>query len=261
MAAPTGLFEGKRVLVFGVANDRSIAWGIAQAMHVQGAQLGFTYLGETLERRVRPLAESVGSDLVVPCDVGSEEEIDAVFREVESRWGGLDVLVHSVAYATREDMAGRFVETSRAGFMQAMDISAYSLVALTRRARSLLQASRGNVVTLTYYGAEKVVPFYNVMGVAKAALEASVRYLAADLGPDGIRINAISAGPIKTLAAAGGVKSFRDILALMEEKSPMRRNVTQEEVGRTALWLCSELASGVTGEVVYVDGGFHVIGM
>lgn len=258
MAAGNGLFAGKRVLVFGVANERSIAWGVAQAMHAQGATLGFTYLGETLERRVRPLAESVGSELILPCDVADSEQIDATFKTVEEQWGGLDVLVHSIAFAPREELAGRFVDTSRAGFLQAMEISAYSLVELTRRAEPLLAASQGNVVTMTYYGSEKVIPSYNVMGAAKAALEASVRYLAADLGPTGIRINAISAGPIKTLAAAGGVKNFRELLNLMEARAPLRRNITQEDVGKAALFLCSDLASGVTGEIMFVDAGYNV---
>jgi enoyl-[acyl-carrier protein] reductase I len=253
------LYEGKRVLVFGVANERSIAWGISQALHEQGARLGFTYLNEALERRVRPLAESLRSDLVVPCDVGVDEQIDAVFRHVEDRWGGLDVLLHSIAFAPREDLEGRFADTSRAGFLTAMEISAYSLVALARAAAPLMDRS-GSILTLTYFGSEKVVPNYNVMGVAKAALEASVRYLAADLGEEGIRVNAISAGPIKTLAAAG-VKGFRSMLGIVEEKAPLRRNVTQAEVAGTALFLCSELGSGVTGEVVHVDAGYNIIGM
>jgi enoyl-[acyl-carrier protein] reductase I len=253
------LFEGKRALVFGVANERSIAWGISQALHQHGARLGFTFVGEALERRVRPLAESVGSEIVVPCDVGEDAQIDAVFREVEQRWGGLDVLVHSIAYAPREDLEGRFSDTSRAGFVTAMEISAYSLVALTRAAAPLMP-NGGSVITLTYFGSEKVVPNYNVMGVAKAALEASVRYLAADLGPQNIRVNAISAGPVKTLAASG-VKGFRSMLGIVEERAPLRRNVSQAEIGGTALYLCSELGSGVTGEVVHVDGGYNILGM
>lgn len=255
------LFEGKRVLVFGVANERSIAWGISQAMHEHGARLGFTYLGETLERRVRPLAESVGSDLIVPCDVGDSAQVDAVFEAVQRQWGGLDVLIHSIAFAGREDMEGRFTDTSRKGFLTAMEVSAYSLVELSRKAEPMLAESRGNVLTLTYYGSEKVVPGYNVMGVAKAALEACVRYLAAELGEKGVRVNAISAGPIKTLAAAGGVKGFRSILGAMEEKAPLRRNVTQRDVGNAALFLCSELGGGVTGEITFVDAGFNILGM
>lgn len=258
--AGAGLFEGKRVLVFGVANERSIAWGIAQAMHEQGATLGFTYAGEALERRVRPLAERVGSELVLPCDVRDDEQIGEVFRHVADTWGGLDVLVHSVAYANREDLEGRFVDTSREGYLLALEVSAYSLVGLVRAAAPLLAESRGNVVTLTYYGAEKVVPNYNVMGVAKAALEASVRYLAADLGPDGIRVNAISAGPIKTLAASA-VRGLKGMISSFEERAPLRRGVTQRDVANAALYLCSSLGEGVTGEVLYVDAGFNILGM
>ena len=254
------LFEGKHVLVFGVANERSIAWGIGQAMHEQGAKLGFTFLGEALERRVRPLAESVGSDLVVPCDVTRDDQIKEVFRQVQEQWGKLDVLIHSVAFANREDLEGRFVDTSRQGFLTALEISAYSLVALTREAAPLLAETGGNVLTLTYYGSQKVVPNYNVMGVAKAALEAAVRYLAADLGPQGIRVNAISAGPIKTLAASG-IRGFREILGLVEQKAPLRRNVTQADVANAALFLCSSLGAGVTGEVLYVDSGYNILGM
>ena len=254
------LFEGKHVLVFGVANERSIAWGISQAMHEQGAKLGFTYLGEALERRVRPLADSVGSDLVVPCDVTRDDQIKEVFRQVQEKWGRLDVLIHSVAFANREDLEGRFVDTSRQGFLTALEISAYSLVALTREAAPLLAEAGGNVLTLTYYGSQKVVPNYNVMGVAKAALEAAVRYLAADLGPQGVRVNAISAGPIKTLAASG-IRGFREILGLVEQKAPLRRNVTQADVANAALFLCSSLGSGVTGEVLYVDSGYNILGM
>jgi len=254
------LFEGRRVLVFGIANERSIAWGIARAMHEQGARCAFTYAGEVLEKRVRPLAEQVGADLVLPCDVTDEAQIDAVFQQVEERWGGLDVMVHAVAYANREDLDGRFVDTSRQGFLTALEISAYSLVALTRRAAPLLVPTKGSIVTLTYYGAEKVVPNYNVMGVAKAALEAAVRYLAAELGPEGVRINAISAGAIKTLAASG-VKGFRTMLAIAEERAPLRRNITLDDVAGAALYLCSELGAGVTGEVLHVDAGYHVRGM
>lgn len=253
------LFEGKRALVFGVANERSIAWGISQALHQHGARLGFTFVGEALERRVRPLAESVGADLVVPCDVGEDAQIDEVFHEVEQRWGGLDVLIHSIAYAPREDLEGRFSDTSRAGFVTAMEISAFSLVALTRAAAPLMP-NGGSVITLTYFGSEKVVPNYNVMGVAKAALEASVRYLAADLGPQNIRVNAISAGPVKTLAASG-VKGFRNMLGIVEQRAPLRRNVSQAEIAGTALYLCSELGGGVTGEIVHVDGGYNILGM
>jgi enoyl-[acyl-carrier protein] reductase I len=254
------LFEGKRVLVLGVANERSIAWGISQAFHAHGAKLGFTFIGDALEKRVRPLAESVGSDLVVPCDVGSDDQISSVFAAVREKWGGLDVVVHAVAFANREDLEGRFVDTSRGGFQLALDISAYSLVAVARAAEPLLAESKGNLVTLTYYGSEKVVQNYNVMGVAKAALEASVRYLASDLGPSGVRVNAISAGPIKTLAASG-IKGFRGILGFAAEKAPLRRNITLEDVAGAAVFLCSDLSAGMTGEVIHVDAGYNILGL
>ena len=254
------LFEGKRVLVLGVANERSIAWGISQAFHAHGARLGFTFIGDALEKRVRPLAESVGSDLVVPCDVGSDDQISSVFAAVREKWGGLDVVVHAVAFANREDLEGRFVDTSRGGFQLALDISAYSLVAVARAAEPLLAESKGNLVTLTYYGSEKVVQNYNVMGVAKAALEASVRYLASDLGPSGVRVNAISAGPIKTLAASG-IKGFRGILGFAAEKAPLRRNITLEDVAGAAVFLCSDLSAGMTGEVIHVDAGYNILGL
>lgn len=255
----TDLFKDKRVAVFGVANERSIAWGIAEAMHKQGARLAFSYAGEVLEKRVRPLAESVGADLVLSCDVTDDAQISAAFQQISSKWGGLDVMVHAIAFANREDLEGRFVDTSRKGFGLALDISAYSLVALARAAAPLM-TNGGAIVTLTYYGAEKVVPSYNVMGVAKAALEASVRYLAADLGPDNIRVNAISAGPIKTLAASG-IKGFKGMLHVVEERAPLRRNVTQEDVGASALFLCSDLGAAVTGETLYVDAGYNILGM
>src|SRR5687767_7442748 len=255
----TDLFKDKRVAVFGVANERSIAWGIAEAMHKQGARLAFSYAGDVLEKRVRPLAESVGADLVLSCDVTDDAQINAAFQQISSKWGGLDVMVHAIAFANREDLEGRFVDTSRKGFGLALDISAYSLVALARAAAPLM-TNGGAIVTLSYYGAEKVVPSYNVMGVAKAALEASVRYLAADLGPDNIRVNAISAGPIKTLAASG-IKGFKGMLHVVEERAPLRRNVTQADVANTALFLCSELGAGVTGEVVHVDAGYNILGM
>jgi enoyl-[acyl-carrier protein] reductase I len=255
----TDLFKDKRVAIFGVANERSIAWGIAEAMHRHGARLAFSYAGEVLEKRVRPLAESVNADLIVSCDVTDDAQIDAAFQQISSKWGGLDVLVHAIAFANREDLEGRFVDTSRKGFGLALDVSAYSLVALARAAAPLM-TNGGSVITLTYYGAEKVVPSYNVMGVAKAALEASVRYLAADLGPQQIRVNAISAGPIKTLAASG-IKGFKGMLHIVEERAPLRRNVTQDDVGNTALFLCSDLASGVTGETVFVDAGYNILGM
>jgi len=253
------LLEGKRALIFGVANQRSIAWGIAEALHGAGARLGFTYQGETLERRVRPLAEGVDADLILPCDVTDEEQVQDVFQKARETWDGLDILIHAVAFANREDLEGRFVDTSRDGFLTAIEISAYSLVSLARHAAPLMNDG-GSIITLSYYGAEKVVPNYNVMGVAKATLEASVRYLANDLGPEGIRVNAISAGPIKTLAASG-VRGFRGMLGTVEERSPLRRNVTQYEVGHTALYLCSDWGAGTTGETIYVDAGYHIMGM
>ena len=253
------LLEGKTALIFGLANKHSIAWGIAQAFHEEGAELGFSYGIPQLERRVMPLAEQLGVDFVVMCDVTKDEDIDAVFEKAAARFGKIDILVHAVAFAKQEDLAGRFVNTSRDGFAMALDVSAYSLVALSRRAVPLM-ADGGSILTMSYYGAEKAVPHYNVMGVAKAALEASVRYLAADLGPSGIRVNAISAGPIKTLAAAG-IAGFRKMLRYVGERTPLRRNIDQAEVGKTALYLCSDLASGVTGEVVYVDAGYNILGM
>ena len=254
------LFEGKRVLVFGLANERSIAWGITQALHEAGAEFVFTYAGEVMEKRVRPLAGSIGARLIVPCDVTDDAQVDAAFEALAGLWDGVDVLIHSVAFASKQDLEGRFLDTSREGFLMAMDVSAYSLVLLSRKAAPLLEARHGNVLTLTYYGSEKVVQNYNVMGVAKAALEASVRYLAADLGPSGVRVNAISAGPIKTLAASG-VRGFRGILGQVEERAPLRRNVTQGDVGNAALFLRSDLAAGVTGEVVHVDSGFNILGL
>ena len=253
-----GLMDGKRVMVFGVANERSIAWGISRLFHEQGARLGFNFVGEALEKRVRPLAQSVEAELIVPCDVTADAQVSETFAGIREKWGGLDVLIHSVAFANKEDLEGRFSNTSRIGFLKAMEISAYSLVHLAREAAPLM-TDGGSMLTMTYYGAEKVVENYNVMGVAKAALEASVRYLAADLGPQGIRVNAISAGPIKTLAASG-VRGFRNILGVVEERAPLRRNVTQEDVGRSALYLCSDLAGGVTGEVVHVDSGYSILG-
>ena len=254
------MLKDKRVVVFGVANERSIAWGIAQAMHKSGARFAFTYAGDAFEKRVRPLAESINADLVLPCDVTDESQIDAVFNAVSEKWGGIEILVHAVAFANREDLEGRYVDTSRDGFKMALDISAYSLVALARRAEPLMKPNGGAIVTLSYYGSEKVVQGYNVMGVAKAALEASVRYLAADLGPSNIRINAISAGPIKTLAASG-IKGFKNILHVVEEKAPLRKNVTQEDVANTALFLCSDMGAGITGETVHVDCGYNILGL
>ena len=254
-----GLLDGKNALVFGVANDHSIAWGIAQALHAHGAEVGFSSIESLIDKRVRPLAESIGSTFVEPCDVQSDADIERVF----TRWGethdALDILVHALAFAKREDLSGQFVDTSRDGFALALDVSAYSLVALARGAHSLL--GRGSsVMTLTYYGAEKVTANYNVMGVAKAALEASVRYLAADLGPEGVRVNAISAGPVRTLAAAG-IAGFKQMYGAFDEVAPLRANITIEDVGKTAVYLASDLSSAVTGEVVYVDGGFNIMGV
>ena len=254
-----GHLEGKKALIFGVANDHSIAWGIAQALHREGADVGFSYAVETLERRVRPLAESIGSDFIERCDVGSDAEIDEVFAKAKTRFGKVDILVHAIAFANREDLAGRFVDTSRDGFLLAHNISVYSLIGLARAAMPLMEEG-GSVLTLSYYGAEKVVPKYNVMGVAKASLEATVRYLANDLGPQGIRVNAISAGPIRTLAAAG-ISGFRDYQRSFAGLAPLRKNVTIDDVGSTAAFLCSDAAGGITGEVLYVDSGYNIMGM
>jgi enoyl-[acyl-carrier protein] reductase I len=255
-----GLLDGKCGVIFGVANERSIAWGIAQALHREGARLAFTYAGEAFEKRVRPLAESLGAKLVLPCDVTRDEDIARVFEEIRATFGALDLVIHSLAFANRDDLKGRYTDTSREGFQVALDVSAYSLVAIARAARPLMQGRRGSLVTLSYYGAEKVIPHYNVMGVAKAALEASVRYLAADLGPEGIRVNAISAGPIKTLAAAG-ISDFKEMLHHVEEHAPLRRSITLDDAAGAALYLCSDWSTAVTGEVLHVDGGYHVIGM
>jgi len=252
-----GLMTGKRGIIFGVANDMSIAWGIAQQLKEQGATLAFTYLNEALEKRVRPLAESLDAELILPCNVSDDKEIEAVFKEVESQWGELDFVVHAVAYADREDLKRPFSQTSREGFAMAMDISAYSFVAVTRYAEPLMKEG-GSIITLTYLGSERVVPNYNVMGVAKAALESSTRYLAAELGPKGIRVNAISAGPIRTLAASG-IANFRAKIKLMDDHAPLRRTVTQNEVGNSAVYLLSDLGSGVTGEVHLVDAGFNTV--
>ncbi len=252
-----GLLDGKKALIVGVANERSIAWGIAQAFHREGCQLAFTFLGEALEKRVRPLAASVGSNIVEPLDVASDEQIDALYKVIEKSWGKFDVLVHAVAYAKKEDLEGEFANTSRAGFHLAMDISAYSLVALTRGAIPLFNPG-ASIMALTYYGSDKVSPNYNVMGVAKSALESTVRYLAADLGPRGIRCNAISAGPVKTLAASG-IAGFRDKLKQAALSTPLRRTITQEEVGNAAVYLASSLSSGVTGEITFVDAGANIM--
>ena len=254
------LMQGKRGVIMGVANDRSLAWGIAAACAAQGAELAFTYQGDTLEKRVRPLAESVGSDLLAPCDVGEDASMDAAFETIAKRWSTIDFLVHAIGFADKQFLRGRYVDTPRAAFLQALDISCFSFTAVARRAAAMMPEG-GALLTLTYLGAEKVVPHYNVMGVAKAALEASVRYLAADLGAQGVRVNAISAGPIRTLAAAGGIGDFRYILRWNQLNAPLERNVTIEDVGGAGVYLLSGLASGVTGEVHHVDAGYHVVGM
>ena len=258
--SPIGnLMRGKRGVIMGAANNRSLGWGIAEACAAQGAELAFTYQGEALERRVRPLAASIGSDYLVSCDVADEASIDAAFRSIASRWEHIDFLVHAIAYADKAYLRGRYVDTPRAAFLQAMDISCFSLLAVTQRALPLMKPG-GSILTLSYYGAEKWIPHYNVMGVAKSALEASVRYMAADLGTSGIRVNAISAGPIKTLAASG-ISDFHYLLRWNRLNSPMRRYVSFAEVGGAGVYLLSDLASGVTGEVHHVDCGYHVIGM
>lgn len=254
-----GLMDGKKGLVLGVANDHSIAWGIARALHREGASLGFTYVGEALERRVRPLAESVGAALIEPCDVNSDEQIAALMERTRATFGSVDFLIHAIAFANKEELSGPYLNTTRAGFMLAMEVSAYSLTAVVKAANELLNPG-ASILTLTYHGAQQVIPNYNVMGVAKAALEASVRYLAADLGPRGIRVNAISAGPIRTLAASG-IAGFRSLHKGFAEQAPLRRNVTIDDVGGSALWLCSDLGAAVTGEVVYVDAGFNIMGL
>jgi enoyl-[acyl-carrier protein] reductase I len=253
------LMAGKRGLVMGVANDRSLAWGIARSAAEHGAELAFTYQGEALAKRVGPLAESLGSNVLLPCDVSDDVALDSVFADIQNRWGGLDFVVHAIAFSDKEELKGRYVDTSAENFSQTMQISCYSFTAVCRRAASLMK-NGGSLLTLSYYGAERVIPHYNVMGVAKAALEASVRYIAADLGGEGIRVNAISAGPIKTLAASG-VGDFRYILKWNELNSPLQRNVTIEDVGGAALYLLSDLSSGVTGEIHHVDAGYHVVGM
>jgi enoyl-[acyl-carrier protein] reductase I len=251
--------DGKRGLIMGLANDRSLAWGIARALSAQGAELAFSYQGEALEKRVRPLAKELGSELLIDCDVSSAEALDAAFAQIEKAWGGMDFVVHAIGFSDKNELRGRFVDTSIDNFLMTMNISVYSFVAVAQRAARLMKPG-GAMLTLTYYGAEKVIPHYNVMGVAKAALETSVKYLAADLGPQGIRVNAVSAGPIKTLAASG-IGDFRYIMKWNEYNSPLRRNVTIEDVGGAGLYLLSDLASGVTGETHHVDAGYHVIGM
>lgn len=259
-AIPTGtLLKGKRGLIMGVANDRSLAWGITQYAAAQGAELAFTYQGEALEKRVRPLAQSVGSDFLMPCDVSDVESVDAVFDGIEKKWGNLDFVVHAIAYSDKNELKGMYVDTSRENFLNSLDISCYSFTAVTKRAYPLMK-NGGSLITLTYLGAERHTPHYNVMGVAKAALEASVRYLAVDMGKFNVRVNAISAGPVKTLAASG-IGDFRYILKWNELNSPLRRNTTLEDVGGAGVFLLSELGSGTTGEVLHVDSGYHVVGM
>ena len=253
------LMKGKRGLIMGVANDKSLAWGISAQLAAQGAEIAFTYQGDALEKRVRPLAESVGSDIILPCDVTDEASIDAVFDELEAKWGKLDFVVHAIAFADKEELKGMYVDTSRDNFLRSLDISCYSFTAVANRAYKMMKEG-GSVVSLSYLGAERVVPHYNVMGVAKAALEASVRYLAMDLGKFNIRVNTISAGPVKTLAASG-IGDFRYILKWNEYNSPLGRNTTLPDVGGAALFLLSDLGAGTTGENLHVDSGYHVVGM
>lgn len=259
MSESKGLMAGKRGLIMGVANDRSIAWGIAKAIADQGGTLAFTYQGEALERRVRPLAQSVGADILVPCDVTDDASIDATFATLKEKWGSLDFVVHAIAFSDKDELKGKYVDTSRGNFLRTLDISCFSFTAVALRAKELMPHG-GALVTLTYLGAERVMPHYNVMGVAKAALECSVRYLAADLGDQAIRVNSISAGPIKTLAASG-IGDFRQILRWNELNAPLNRNVTIEDVGGAGLYLVSDLSKGVTGELHHVDGGYNVVGM
>lgn len=247
----------KRILVIGVANEKSIAWGVAEALHRAGAELTLTYVNEAIERRLRPLADSIGCKNVLPCDVSSDSELDNLFSEIESRWGTIDGVVHSVAFADREDLQGRACEISRKGFQIALDISAYSLIAVAGRAQKLMP-NGGSIITMSYLGSERVVDNYNIMGVAKAALEASVRYLAYDLGSQNIRINALSAGPIKTLAASG-IPRFKELLAKFADRAPLKRNTTQEDIAGTAVFLLSPLAVGMTGETVFVDCGYNIM--
>jgi enoyl-[acyl-carrier protein] reductase I len=255
----TGLMKGKRGLIMGLANDKSLAWGIAQKLHEAGAELAFSYQGEVMEKRVRPLAESLGCDLLIDCDVADMANLDQAFATLAARWPTIDFVVHAIGFSDKNELRGRYYDTSLDNFLMTMNISAYSFVAVTKRAKDMMPGG-GSILTLSYYGAEKVVPHYNVMGVAKAALETSVMYLANDLGPQNIRVNAISAGPIRTLAASG-IGDFRYILKWNELNSPLRRNVTIEDVGGSALYLLSDLSSGVTGETHHVDAGYHLVGM
>ncbi|MDB9704265.1 enoyl-ACP reductase FabI [Rhodospirillales bacterium] len=259
MGQPAPLMQGKRGLVMGVANDRSIAWGIAKAAHAQGAELAFTYQGDALKKRVGPLADSVGSDIVLPCDVTDLSSIDAVFDTLKEKWGSIDFIVHAVAYSNKDELKGGYIDTSPENFAMTMNISCYSFTAICQRAQPLLNEG-ASLLTLTYYGAERVMPHYNVMGVAKAALEASVRYLAEDLGKTGVRVNSLSAGPMKTLAASG-IGDFRYILKWNEYNSPLRRNVNMDDIGGAGVYLLSSLSSGVTGETHHVDCGYNIVGM
>jgi enoyl-[acyl-carrier protein] reductase I len=254
------LLHGKKVVIFGIANEKSIAWAIARLFREQGAELAITFAGEALEKRVRPLAESIDAAAILPCNVTSDDEIAEVFKELGTIWDGVDIVIHAVAFANKEELKGTILNTSREGFATALDISVYSFLAILKAAQPLMQGRNGAALTLSYYGAMKVFPSYNVMGIAKAALEASVRYLSEALGPEGIRVNAISAGPIRTLAAAG-VNGFHNILNHVEAKAPLRRTITQEDVANAALYLCSDMASGVSGEIHYVDGGYNIIGL
>ena len=259
MNALNGLMAGKKGLVMGVANDRSIAWGIAKAVSAAGAQVAFTYQGDALGKRVMPLAASLGSDLVIPCDVTDEKSIERTFDTIRDKWGGLDFVVHAIAFSDKDELKGQYINTSAPNFALTLQVSCFSFTAIAQKAAALM-GDGGSLITLTYYGAERVMPHYNVMGVAKAALEASVRYLAVDLGGRNIRVNAISAGPIKTLAASG-IGDFRYILKWNEYNAPLKRNVTIDDVGKSGLYLLSDLSSGVTGEVLHVDCGYHVVGM
>ncbi|PPJ47502.1 enoyl-[acyl-carrier-protein] reductase FabI [Rhizobium sp. KAs_5_22] len=259
MAQGSGLMAGKRGIIMGVANNRSIAWGIAKACHEQGAEIAFTWQGEALKKRVEPLAQELDAFMAGDCDVTNLDSIDAVFKNLEDKWGKIDFVVHAIAFSDKDELTGRYIETTRDNFARTMDISVYSFTAVAARAEKIMNDG-GSIITLTYYGAEKVMPHYNVMGVAKAALEASVRYLAVDMGGRGIRVNAISAGPIKTLAASG-IGDFRYILKWNEYNSPLKRNVTTDEVGKSGMYLLSDLSTGVTGEVHHVDSGYHTVGM
>lgn len=254
------LLSGKKVLVLGVANEKSIAWAIAKTFKDAGADIALTYAGETLAKRVQPLAESLGSKIVIPCDVRNDDEITAAFTELASHWDRLDILVHSIAFANKDELKGSFIDTTREGFSTALEISAYSFIACLRAARPLMTGDNPSALTLSYYGGQKVFPNYNIMGVAKAALEMSVRYLAEAVGPEGIRVNAISAGPIKTLAAAG-VNGFNQIASIVQTKAPLRTNISQSDVANAALYLVSDLARGVTGEIHFVDNGYNIIGL